>query len=165
MDKSKKLILPLIAGILVVIALIVVIVIPRNSAVQDSSTAADDGSGTIVIKASDLSSDEVSLITVSDDSRIELLARLGDDGTAKVALGTCQSCNGSPGAYYTQNEDYLQCNNCGLTFPLEVVDAPGDGCHPITIDESVISYENGDAIIDLAALSQYEELFEHVTIH
>lgn len=181
--RPNKWILPLVAGIMVVIAVIVVLFIPKGTdkggdstitpeADQGSETAQTpdivaepDGEGKLVIYADRLSPDQVSFIRISGDSRIELLARLGDDGTVKAALGTCQSCNGSPGAYYTQEGDELKCNNCGLTFPISVLDSPGGGCHPIMMDENLMQYQGSDLKIDLDGLSAYEELFSKVAEH
>ena len=91
---TQHLLLPLTAGVMVVLALIVVVFIPRGTDKQDgtkasgSAVAESDGEGNLVIHADRLSSDQVSFIRISEDSRIELLARLGDDGTVKAALGT-----------------------------------------------------------------------------
>lgn len=179
--RSKKWLLPLIAGISVVLALIVVVFIPKATNEGSGTTAsgedrastssqaeiavADINEGNMVIYADRLSSDRVSFIRISENSRIELLARLGDDGTVKAALGTCQSCNGSPGAYYTQEGDELKCNNCGLTFPISVLDSPGGGCHPIMLKEEIIRYEGNDLVIELDGLSAYEDLFSKVADH
>ena len=219
----KKFILPLIAGILLVIAVVIVVVIPKKNTEKDDTKAGVDVSsenevttaektvaegevtteaeavtdseitteaesvdendtvteaalqadgfarlnedGNVVIYADELSEDKISFIKVSEDSRIELLAKKDAKGNAKVALGTCQSCNGSPGAYYTQVGDELQCNNCGLTFPITVVEEAGGGCHPIMIDEAGIKYTDDGLIIDMSVLAQYEYLFEKVAEH
>jgi len=102
--RSKKWLLPLIAGIMVVFALIVVFFIPQDTNEGSSTTSAGKDNvstssqvetavaeiteGNMVIYAERLSLDQVSLIRISEDSRIELLARLGNDGTVKAALGT-----------------------------------------------------------------------------
>ena len=95
----------------------------------------------------------------------ELIATLDDSGAVQAALGTCQSCNGSPGAYYTQEGDLLQCNNCGLTFPLSVIGTSGSGCHPILIDEAAIQRSTDGIVIDGAAIALYEPLFATVREH
>ena len=170
MKKKKKnrkgSILPVVAAALVVIALIVVFASPKKGGgAADSLEGELTEDGELLIRADSLSADQVSFIQVPGDSRIELVARLGDDGTAKVALGTCQSCNGSPGAYYTQEGDELVCNNCGLTFPLTVLDSPGGGCHPIMLDEQVLNTQDADVLVDTDALSAYESLFASVAEH
>ena len=119
----------------------------------------------LVILAESLKTDEVSFIRLSSDSKIELLARKGSDGSVKIALGTCQSCNGSPYAYYTQEENVLICNSCGNAFPIEVLDQPGGGCHPIMIDSSIISPVEGGISLDIKGLKEYEPLFAKVEKH
>lgn len=119
----------------------------------------------MVIRSDMLSKDKVSFIRLAGNSRIELLALLGKDGKAKVALGTCQACNGSPKAYYTQEGNVLKCNNCGRTFPLSIMETPGGGCRPIMVDPSALSYSGQDAVIDIDALSRYEYLFAKVENH
>lgn len=200
--RKKSFLLPLAAGMMVILALIVVFVIPRRtdrgsstaasgetagkttgkttgetsggtageSQAGESGKAADavaeiNEEGNLVIYADRLSSEQVSFIRVSENSRIELLSRLGDDGMVKAALGTCQSCNGSPRAYYTQEGSQLKCNNCGLTFPVSVLDSPGGGCHPIMMEEKLMQYDGNDLVIDLEGLSVYEELFAKVADH
>ena len=180
---TNKWILPLVAGIMAALALIVVVFIPKSADKEGGSAippetdqasaearpadaaAEPDGEGGLVIYADRLSSDQVSFIRISEDSRIELLARLGDDGMVRAALGTCQSCNGSPRAYYTQEGDVLRCNNCGLTFPISVLDSPGGGCHPIMPAEEILQYQGSDLKIDLKGLSAYEDLFSKVEDH
>lgn len=180
-ERSKKWLLPLIAGIMVVLALIVVFFIPKDTNEGSGTTSAGEekassssqaeiavaeiNEGNMVIYADRLSSEQVSFIRISENSRIELLARRGDDGTVKAALGTCQSCNGSPEAYYTQEGDQLKCNNCGLTFTISVLDSPGGGCHPIMLKEEIVRYEGNDLVIDLDGLSAYEDLFLNVVDH
>ena len=160
---KKKWILPAVAALAVAIAVMVIILVPRNNSA--SPYAERNAEGNIVIRSKDLSSDQVSFIRIGADSKIELLARIGDDGRVKVALGTCQSCNGSPVAYYTQEGSLIKCNNCGLTFPLSVLDFPGGGCHPIMIDASIIQETQDGLILNTTGLSQYEDLFRKVAAH
>ena len=174
---ARTWVLPIAAVVMVAIMLIVVVFVPKGSDREKNETnegsvsqAMNDVSeinenGDLVVYADRLSSEEVSFIRLPGNSRIELLARSGDDGPVKAALGTCQSCNGSPGAYYTQKDSELVCNNCGLTFPISVLDSPGGGCHPIMIDEGLLKYEGSDLVIDLEGLSAYEELFAKVADH
>lgn len=169
MDKKKpvRMILPIVAGIAILAAVVVVVFIPKNSNVSNDEVIGlyTTDEEEIVVKADMLTSDAVSFFKPIENSPIELLARIGDDGKAKVALGTCQSCNGAPGAYYTQEEDVLKCNNCGLTFPISVIDSPGGGCHPIMLDEEIVSYREDDIVIDPERLASYEVLFENVKEH
>ena len=176
MKKKSKVILPIVAIITVFTTAIILLLVPsddydkgdketgstytqttelfteektEDTTDQTAESSSDDNTfeNTLIINKDDLSNDQITFISPIKGSKIELVVRLEDDNTAKVALGTCQSCNGSPGAYYTQEGDLLKCNNCGLTFPLNVLDEPGAGCHSITLDENVISYEDGNAVI------------------
>lgn len=161
----KKWILPGIAALAAVIAIAVTVALPAGDRTTGSAYAEQDGDGNVVIRKSALSSDQVSFIRIAEDSNIELLARLGDDGGISVALGTCQSCNGSPRAYYTQEGDVQKCNNCGLTFPLAVLDAPGGGCHPLMFSSAFVQESEGEIRLNLEALLQCEPLFEKVAAH
>lgn len=161
----KKWILPGIAALAAVIAIAVTVALPAGDRTTDSAYAEQDGDGNVVIRKSALSADQVSFIRIAEDSNIELLARLGDDGGISVALGTCQSCNGSPRAYYTQEGDVLKCNNCGLTFPLAVLDAPGGGCHPLMFSSAFVQESEGEIRLNLEALLQCEPLLEKVAAH
>ena len=171
----KKWILPAVAAVAVIAAVLVLVIVPGKdggSSVPSGPSGGNSqsdpdavGSGDYLIKISELSSDKVSFIRPVTGSRIELLARIGDDGEPKVMLGTCQSCNGSPGAYYTQEGDQLKCNNCGLTFPLNVLDSPAGGCHPIKPDDSVFTVTDEGIVIHTDLLMQYEELFSKVADH
>lgn len=169
MDKKKVtgMILPIVAGIAILIAVIVVVFIPKENKVSNEGTAGlySLEGDVIVVEADLLKTDTVSFFKPIENSPIELLARIGDDGKARVALGTCQSCNGAPGAYYTQEEEVLKCNNCGLTFPVSVLDSPGGGCHPIMLDEAIVSYREDDVVIDTKGLASYEVLFANVEKH
>lgn len=161
----KKWILPGMAALAAVVAIAVTVALPAGEKTTGSAYAEQDGDGNIVIRRSALSSDQVSFIRIAEDSNIELLARIGEDGGIKVALGTCQACNGSPRAYYTQEGDVLKCNNCGLTFPLAVLDEPGGGCHPLMFSSSFVQASDGEVRLNLEALLQCEPLFEKVAAH
>ena len=161
---KKKWILPAAAALAVAIAVLVIVLVPRNNN-SASPYAERNAEGNIVIRSKNLSSNQVSFIRIGEDSKIELLTRIGDDGRVKVALGTCQSCNGSPAAYYTQEGSLIKCNNCGLTFPLSVLDSPGGGCHPIMIDASIIQETQNGLILNAVGLLQYEDLFRKVAAH
>lgn len=143
------------------------VLIPPDTEIPNSVNApfVDTDEEHLIIFAESLKTDVVSFIQLSPDSKIELLARKGSDGSVKIALGTCQSCNGSPYAYYTQEENFLICNNCGQAFPIEVLDQPGGGCHPIMIDESIISPVEGGISLDIKGLKEYEPLFAKVEKH
>ena len=162
----KKYALPALAAALVIVAAVVIFAVPRGDTTEtDGGYAARNESGDVVISASELSENQISFYKLAEGSKIELIAIRGADGAAYAALGTCQSCNGSPNAYYTQNGEVLQCNNCGLTFPLSIIGTSGAGCHPILMDDSAVERNGGDLVIDAELLSVYEPLFTRVAEH
>ena len=170
----KKYLLPISACLAVIAALLVFLLVPNgknDKAVTVTETITNSpypektDDGMIRIPAEKLSHDNISFIRIAENSRIEILARIGDDGLPKAALGTCQSCNGSPKAYYTQEGDQLKCNNCGLTFPINVIDSQGYGCHPISIDSSIVRISDQEILLDAEKLAAYEPLFEKIEAH
>lgn len=127
--------------------------------------AEKDEKGNIVIKADSLSREKVSFIRIDKDSKIEILAILGDDGEIKIALGACQACGGSPYAYYIQEDDVLICNNCGLALPLSEIGEAGSGCHPIQIPDLIITKTEEGLLLNTEEIMKYEPLFEKVIAH
>lgn len=179
----KNKILPIIAVVLVVVAVCVIVLMPNNDNSNKSGEVSNSGTqksnntktsaqfatlddeGNVVINKEDVSEDKISIIRYSEDSKVEIIAIKGKDGGVNVALGTCQSCNGSPYAYYTQSGDELQCNNCGLTFPLDVIGVDGTGCHPIKIDETGITRTEDGITINKDVLLSKEKLFSKIVAH
>lgn len=124
-----------------------------------------DGDGNLHFSIKDLSEKDVSFIRAPGSNKIELLARLDKTGAARIALGTCQSCNGSPQAYYIQQNNLLICNNCGQTFSLDVINTPGGGCRPMALPDGVLSFTGDEAVIRADALPAMEKLFTNVEEH
>ena len=124
-----------------------------------------DGDGNLHFSIKDLSENNVSFIRAPGNSKIEFLARLDKTGAPRIALGTCQSCNGSPQAYYIQQNNLLICNNCGQTFSLDVIDTPGGGCRPMALPDGVLSLAGDEAVIRADALPALEKLFANVEEH
>lgn len=162
----QRYVLPAIAALLAVTAAVVLLAVPKREAASVSALYAQrDGDGNITISASDLSEGELTVLKFAEDSKIELIMTLDNEGVVQAALGTCQSCMGSPGAYYTQNGNLLQCNNCGLTFPMSVIGGGGRGCHPIPIGEEAIKRTADGLVIDSETVAAAEPLFVTVAPH
>jgi hypothetical protein len=64
---------------------------------------------------------------------IEVLALRAPDGTIRTALNTCQVCYDSGRGWYTQQGDFLVCNNCGNRFAARQVELIKGGCNPVPI--------------------------------
>ena len=80
-----------------------------------------------------------------DGTAMQLIARKDDAGNVRLAFNTCQSCGGSPYAWFEDLGDgTLQCQNCGLIFPLDTVGAEAaQGCNPVTITDYTV---DGDTV-------------------
>ena len=98
---------------------------------------------TIDVKA--LTGDVTFIDWEQDGTAMQLIARLDDAGQVRLAFNTCQSCGGSPYAWFEDLGDgTLQCQNCGLTFPLEAVGTEkAMGCNPVTITDFTVE---GDVV-------------------
>ena len=83
-------------------------------------------------------SGEPTFIDVEQDgTAMQLIARKDDAGNVRLAFNTCQSCGGSPYAWFEDLGDgTLQCQNCGLIFFLDTVGVEAaQGCNPVTITD------------------------------
>lgn len=93
-----------------------------------------DAVGNIIIKEDEIT-DKVTYISYEYEGvTIGLIAVKDSKGDVKVVVNTCQSCGGSPYAYFVQVDDKIQCQNCGNTFAIDELDRlVDDGCNPIPI--------------------------------
>lgn len=95
----------------------------------------------------------------TENGKVGLLAVKDSTNTARVALDTCQVCNGSPKAYFLEKDGVLQCQNCGNTFSYDIVGDTSQGCEPMPMD-STSWYVDGDTLsVDEAALENVAPLF------
>ena len=165
----KKLILPVFAIFMAILAIYALV----TSIHDNVSTARKgivryaeaDAEGNIRFSLKELSEDNVSFIRIPGGSKIELLARKDREGAPGIALGTCQSCNGSPAACFQQEGKMLQCANCGQTFSLDVIGKSGGGCRPIALSNDVLEISDTEAVIHAEALDTLEALFMNVKAH
>ena len=99
----------------------------------------------LTIDAKTLTGDVTFIDWDQDGTAMQLIARLDDAGQVRLAFNTCQSCGGSPYAWFEDLGDgTLQCQNCGLTFPLDSVGTEkAMGCNPVTITDFTVE---GDAV-------------------
>ena len=80
-----------------------------------------------------------------EGTAMQLIARKDDTGAVRLAFNTCQSCGGSPYAWFEYlGNGTLQCQNCGLVFPLDSVGTTrAAGCNPVTVTEFSV---DGDTV-------------------
>ena len=116
-----------------------------------ASKAENAGGEGLVIDAAALTGEPTFIDWDQDGTAMQLIARKDDAGNARLAFNTCQSCGGSPYAWFEDLGDgNLQCQNCGLTFPLDTVGTEkAQGCNPVTITDFTVE---GDTVTVPAAL-------------
>ena len=102
----------------------------QSSAVPEENKSAD-----LVFDVSELGSEPMFIDWEQDGTAMQLVARRDENGEVRLAFNTCQSCGGSPYAWFEYiGADTLQCQNCGLTFNVETVGTSrAAGCNPVTI--------------------------------
>lgn len=104
-----------------------------------SSTAGDE----IEIIAENVSTQASYYDIEIDGTTVEIFAVLASDGSVRLAMNTCQVCNGSPYAYFEQEGDDFVCQNCGNHFSSDEIGLTSGGCNPVPITEDDYSEENG----------------------
>ena len=114
---------------------------PANTAKASASTdtngkkAVLNDNGDVVINVADITENATFYEYDSNGTTMGLFAVKASDGTIRTALNTCQVCNGSPYAYFEQQGDSFQCQNCGNQFSLDMIGQERGGCNPVPITE------------------------------
>lgn len=161
--KSKKNFLPL-AAIMVVAAAAVVTLAPRFLAkdikpvteenVQQAAYGED-----IVIDVSALGEAASFFDYDAGGVTVELFAVKASDGTPRLALNTCQVCNGSPYAFFVQDGDAFICQNCKNRFTSTQVGVVSGGCNPIPITETDYALRDGSIVVSSELLDGFSDRF------
>lgn len=126
--------------------------------VGDIVKAKLDSDGNIVIDKNSITTTVTNISYKVDGVTIGLIAVKDSNGDIKVVVNTCQSCGGSPYAYFVQVGDKLQCQNCGNYFSIdELGNLEEDGCNPISIEE--IEDKGNKIIIGTKQLKKLKDKF------
>lgn len=152
-SRKKSNLLPIAAAVVVVVAAAMVIVpklLPKEEAQADTqkdtpAAALSEDGAAVVIDTAALSGEALFYDYDADGVTVELFAVKASDGSVRLALNTCQVCNGSPYAYFVQNGDYFICQNCGNRFASTQVGLVSGGCNPVPITQA--DYELRDGMI------------------
>lgn len=113
-----------------------------------------DKDGNIIIKENDITDKVVYISYEYEGVTIGLLAVKDSNENVKVVINACQSCGGSPYAYFVQVGNKIQCQNCGNMFDIDELDnLVEDGCNPIVIEDK----QTKDEIITIGT-KQVKEL-------
>lgn len=116
--------------------------------------------GYILINEADIT-DKVTYISYEYEGvTIGLLAVRDSKGDVKVVINTCQSCGGSPYAYFVQVGNKIQCQNCGNMFAIDDLDNLVDnGCNPIQVEDK--QTKDGIITIKTEQLKNLKDRFEN----
>ena len=92
--------------------------------------------------------------------KVGLLAVQDSAGKIRVALDTCQVCNGSPKAYFLEKDGTLQCQNCGNTFSYDIVGDAQQGCEPMPLANGTWTVSGDTLSVDEQTLESVAPLFK-----
>ena len=122
---------------------------------------AENTSDALAIDTSALTNEPSFIDWIQNDTPMQLIAMKGADGGVRLAFNTCQSCKGSPWAWFEYLGDgVLQCQNCMQLFPIEIVGTEeAMGCSPISILE--FTEADGTVVIPEAVLVEAEPWFKN----
>jgi hypothetical protein len=73
---------------------------------------------------------------------IEFFLLKSKDGVVRAAFNACDVCFGARKGY-TQDGDYMVCNNCGRRFPADQINVLHGGCNPSPLTRTV----EGDTLV------------------
>lgn len=127
-----------------------------SCAAKDAATG-DAGPGLII--SADALTGEVSFFDYNaGGTAMQVIARVDDAGVPKLSYNTCQSCAGSPYAYFEAQNGRLVCRNCGNVFSYDTIgETRTGGCMPIAVEEYTV--ENGVISISAETLNGMKTKF------
>ena len=113
-------------------------------AVTEAPAPTEAPAADLVIPLSLLGEEPAFIDWMEGATAMQLIGLRDADGTVRLAFNTCQSCGGSPYAYFEyQGDGVMQCQNCGLLFRTATVGSPkAAGCNPVTISEFTVDAES-----------------------
>ena len=119
-----------------------------------------DSDGNIVINEEEITEEAIYISYEYEGVTIGLIAVRNSEGKVIVVVNTCQSCGGSPYAYFVQVGNKIQCQNCGNMFLIDNLDnLTPDGCNPIGIEERID--KDGKITIGTEQLKGLKNKFEN----
>lgn len=161
---KRNIVLPIVTATVLVVA-VLTFALPKILEGNGVAGAADPKAEQfaqgqdVVIKASDISSDASYYDYDANGTKVQLFAVKASDGTARVALNTCQVCQASPKAYFVQNGDNFVCQNCGNSFASTQVGDAAQGCDPIPVTNADYTIKDNTIVVPASFLDQYASSF------
>lgn len=168
--KKKNIVIMPIIAVVIVAAAVISIIVPKlnedrsqtystKEAAQNQILSANSFKDDIKIDKSKISETATFFDYESDGITVEAFAVKASDGTIRLALNTCQVCNGSPYAYFVQQGDNFICQNCKNAFERDSIGTVHGGCNPVPITNEDYSDDNGIITISANLLEEYAPNF------
>ena len=154
--KRKISILPILAAAVAIVAVSVTLM-PKTT--QESISLAENGD--VILRAEEIGTEASYFDYDANGTTVQLFAVRASDGTVRLALNTCQVCNGSPYAYFVQDGDWFICQNCMNRFASTNVGILSGGCNPIPITDQVYTKQDGVITIPASFLVENAPLFQN----
>lgn len=100
-----------------------------------SASAETPEAAELTIHVADLKDEPAFIDWIQDDIPMQLIALKDSDGRARLAFNTCQTCNGSPWAWFEYlGNGELECQNCRQRVSSGTVGTEdARGCVPIPV--------------------------------
>ena len=153
--------LPILAG-LVVLAALAVTLIPRLQEQPDAGAAFLLPAGSdLTIQAAEIGTEASYFDYDAGGTVVEIFAVRAPGDSVRLALNTCQVCNGSPYAYFVQENDAFVCQNCKYRFASDDIGKQSGGCNPVPITGDLYTEQNGVITIPAAVLDANAARFEN----
>ena len=109
----------------------------------------------MVITLSDIGAEPTFIDGKIGDAPMQVIAIRDADGTVRLSYNTCQVCQGSPWAFFEEQNGGLVCQNCGNAFSTDAIGKGGYGCMPLMVpaymltdDSVVIAADTLEAVKD-----------------
>ena len=141
----KKNIMPIICVVIVIAAAASVLLpkLAKSDKSGNTQPAVTSAGGNVEISADSLSSTASYYDYDAGGTTVQLFALKDDDVTLRLALNTCQVCNGSPYAYFVQEGDSFICQNCMNSFDSSRIGVKAGGCNPVPITDDDYTVQDG----------------------
>jgi len=111
--------------------------------------------GVISLPVAELSAGRARFYTVQARGKaIPFFVVEGPDGVVRAAFDACDICFAARKGYH-QEEDFMVCNNCGNTFPIDLINVEKGGCNPVPLNRTVEGSQVVIALSDLEAGARY----------
>lgn len=152
---KKKSLMPAIAGAVVLTAALILLLPKLVQKAEGGQESAVLSSGQdLVIQALEIGRTASYFDYDAGGTTVQVLAVRASDDTVRLALNTCQVCNGSPYAYFEQDGDMFVCQNCKNRFASVAVGQVSGGCNPVPITAETYQEQAGTITVPASFLEE-----------